>query len=98
MLLIHQLPKQINEAAKDENRDGDGSDSDSDGYSSESDGLVDEENKLVDVEVDMDGFDRANDSTIGNECTTEFNADEDFDIRIEVVDNDEFKSAFDEEG
>ncbi|GKB51638.1 hypothetical protein Tco_0902391 [Tanacetum coccineum] len=85
-------------AAEDENMDGDGSDSDNDGYSSESDGLVDEENELVDVEVDMDGFDRANDNTMGNEGTTEFNADEDFDIGIEVVDNDEFESASDEEG
>ncbi|GJS31799.1 zf-CCHC domain-containing protein [Tanacetum coccineum] len=85
-----------NEAAEDENRDGDGSDSD--GYSSESDGLVDEENELVDVEVDMDGFDRANDNIMGNEGTTEFNTDEDFDIGIEVVDNDEFESASDEEG
>nr|GEX28085.1 transposase, mutator type [Tanacetum cinerariifolium] len=84
-----------NEAAEDENRDWD--DSDSDGYNSESDGLVDEENELVDVEVDMDGFDRAKANTMGNEGTTEFNADEDFDIRIEVVDNDEFESASDEE-
>ncbi|GJX80355.1 mutator type transposase [Tanacetum coccineum] len=87
-----------NEAAENENRDRDGSDSDSDGYSSESDGLVDEENELVDVEVDMDGFDRANDNTMGNEGTTEFNANEDFDIGIKVVDNDEFESASDEEG
>ncbi|GJR58101.1 hypothetical protein Tco_1500263 [Tanacetum coccineum] len=71
-----------NEAAEDENKDGDGSDSDSDGYSSESDGLVYEENELVDVEVDMDGFDRANDNTMGNKGTIEFNADEDFDIKI----------------
>nr|GEV48284.1 hypothetical protein [Tanacetum cinerariifolium] len=84
-----------NEAAEDENRDGD--DSDSDGYNSKSDGLVDEENELVDVEVDMNGFDRAKANTMGNEGTTEFNADEDFDIRIEVVDNDEFESASDEE-
>nr|GEV60217.1 hypothetical protein [Tanacetum cinerariifolium] len=89
-----------NEAAEDENRDVDGSDSDSDsdGYSSESDGLVDKENKLVDVEVNMDGFDRANANTMGNKGITEFNADEDFDIGIEVVDNDEFKSASVEEG
>ncbi|GJU84177.1 mutator type transposase, partial [Tanacetum coccineum] len=83
-------------AVEDENRDGDSSDSD--GYSSESDGLVDVENELVDVEVDMDGFDRANDNIMGNEGATEFNADEDFDIGIEVVDNDEFESASDKEG
>nr|GEW66140.1 hypothetical protein [Tanacetum cinerariifolium] len=87
-----------NKAAEDENRDVDGNDSDSDGYSSECDGLVDEENELVDGEVGMDGFDRANANTMRNEGTTEFNAYEDFDIGIKVVDNDEFESASDEEG
>nr|GEU88229.1 hypothetical protein [Tanacetum cinerariifolium] len=82
----------------DENMYEDGSDSDSDGYSTKSDRLVDEENELVDVEVDMDGFDKANANTMRNKGTSEFNAYEDFDIGIEVVDNDEFESASDEEG
>ncbi|GKC68953.1 hypothetical protein Tco_1114836, partial [Tanacetum coccineum] len=74
---------------EDENRDDDSSDRDE---------LVDEKNELVDVAVDMDHFNIANTNTIGNEDTPEFNADLEFDIGIDVIDNEEFESASNEDG
>ncbi|GKG60960.1 hypothetical protein Tco_0616776, partial [Tanacetum coccineum] len=70
----------------------------SDGGSSEHDELVDTDNELVDVEVDMDHFDRTNAKIMGNEGTLEFNADEEFDIGMDVIDTEEFESASDEDG
>ncbi|GJZ23478.1 hypothetical protein Tco_0560937 [Tanacetum coccineum] len=75
----------------DENNDGDSS------KSSEHDELVDVDNDLVDVAVDMDHFDRTNAKTMGNEGTPEFNADEEFDMGMDVIDTEEFESASDED-
>nr|GEX78341.1 hypothetical protein [Tanacetum cinerariifolium] len=66
--------------------------------SSKHDELVDAYNELVDVEVNMDHFDRTNAKTMGNNDTPEFNADEDFDICMNVIDTKEFESASDEDG
>ncbi|GJR72688.1 mutator type transposase [Tanacetum coccineum] len=60
--------------------------------------FVDTDNQLVDVEVDMDHFDTANAKTMGNDRTPEFNANEVFDIGIDVIDTEEFESASDEDG
>ncbi|GJS04615.1 mutator type transposase [Tanacetum coccineum] len=76
---------------EDENNDGDSS------KSSERDKIVDVDNELVDVAVDMDHFDRANAKTMGNEGTPEFNADEEFDMGMDVIDTEEFESASDED-
>ncbi|GKD80780.1 hypothetical protein Tco_1347619 [Tanacetum coccineum] len=62
----------------------------SDKDSSESDELVDEDNELVDVAVKINYFDRTNAKTMGNEGTLAFNAYEDFDIGIDVIDAEEF--------
>ncbi|GJS84268.1 retrovirus-related pol polyprotein from transposon TNT 1-94 [Tanacetum coccineum] len=56
--------------------------------------VADDNEVEIDVEVDMDHFDKSNANTIGNKRTPEFNANEDFDIVIDVIDNEEFESAF----
>ncbi|GJR49223.1 hypothetical protein Tco_1399744 [Tanacetum coccineum] len=79
----------VENETEDENRDDDTSDSDE---------LVNEKNELVNVAVVMYHFDRVNANTMGNEDTPEFNADEEFDINIDVIDNEVFESASDENG
>nr|GFC02382.1 hypothetical protein [Tanacetum cinerariifolium] len=68
----------------DGNNDGDSSES------SEHDELVDMDNELVDVEVDMHHFDKTNAKTMSNDGTPEFNADEEFDTGMDVLDTEEF--------
>nr|GEV77267.1 hypothetical protein [Tanacetum cinerariifolium] len=75
----------------DGNSDGDTSES------SEHDEFVDTDNQLVDLEVDMDHFDTANAKTMINDGTPEFNANEVFDIGNDVIDTEEFESAYDED-
>nr|GEX72930.1 hypothetical protein [Tanacetum cinerariifolium] len=76
----------------DGNNDGDTSES------SKHDEFMDTDNQLVDVEVGMDHFDTSNAKTMGNDGTTEFNANEVFDIGIDVIDTKEFESASNEDG
>nr|GEY13897.1 hypothetical protein [Tanacetum cinerariifolium] len=73
------------------NSDGDTSES------SEHDEFVDTDNQLVDLEVDMDHFDTANAKIMINDGTHVFNANEVFDIGIDVIDTEEFESAYDED-
>nr|GEZ13194.1 hypothetical protein [Tanacetum cinerariifolium] len=90
---IHvEANKTIENETADGNSDGDTSES------SEHDDFVDTDNQLVDVELDMDHFDTANAKTIGNDGTHEFNANDVFDIGIDVIDTKEFESASDEDG
>ncbi|GJV67247.1 mutator type transposase [Tanacetum coccineum] len=60
--------------------------------------FVDTDNQLVDVKVDMDHFDTTIAKTMGNDGTPEFNANEVFDIGIDVIDTEEFESASNEDG
>ncbi|GKB54062.1 hypothetical protein Tco_0904815, partial [Tanacetum coccineum] len=76
----------------------DGNSNDDSSDSSENKKLVDADNELVDVEVDMEHFDKINAKTMGNDGTPEFNAHEDFDIGMDVIDTKEFESASDEDG
>ncbi|GJV63595.1 hypothetical protein Tco_1474423 [Tanacetum coccineum] len=76
----------------DGNSDGDTNES------SEHDEFIDTYNQLVDVEVDMDHFDTGNAKIMGNDGTPKLNANEVFDIGIDVIDTEEFESAFDEDG
>nr|GEZ13418.1 hypothetical protein [Tanacetum cinerariifolium] len=90
---IHvEANKTIENETADRNSDEDTSES------SEHDEFVDTNNQLVDVEVDMDHFDTANAKTMGNDGTPEFNANDVFDIGIDVIDTEEFESTCDEDG
>ncbi|GKB87965.1 zinc finger, SWIM-type containing protein, partial [Tanacetum coccineum] len=65
----------------------------------ESDGFVDVENPVEEVEVNMDSFDRTDDDNIGYEQNPrEFNANDEIEVDMDVMDPDEFESASDEDG
>nr|GEY18489.1 hypothetical protein [Tanacetum cinerariifolium] len=65
----------------------------------ESDGFVDVENPVEEVEVNMESFDRTDVDNIGYEQNLrEFNANNEFEVDIDVMDPDEFESASDEDG
>ncbi|GJX29411.1 hypothetical protein Tco_0237490 [Tanacetum coccineum] len=79
------------------NDSGQGSDSESsNGY--DSDELVDKENLVEHVHVDMDTVDKSNADTLGVEDRHgEFNANEEIDVDLDVIDNEEFESASNED-
>nr|GEZ05530.1 hypothetical protein [Tanacetum cinerariifolium] len=91
-----QIHVEANKTIKNETADGNNYGDTSE--SGEHDEFVDTDNQLVDVEVDMDHFDTANAKTMGNDGTPEFNANDVFDIGIDVIDTEEFESASDEDG
>ncbi|GKB71194.1 hypothetical protein Tco_0932606 [Tanacetum coccineum] len=93
----------VTDAAEGSNREEgsdkeEGSDSDnSDG--NDSDELVDNENPVEHVHVDMDTFDKNNADKLGvKDRQGKLNAHEDIDVDLDVIDNEEFESASDEDG
>jgi hypothetical protein len=58
--------------------------------------IVDNDNPLEHVDVDMDNFDKDNANTMGQDAR-EFNADEGIEVNVEVMDNEEFDSADEED-
>nr|GEX27052.1 hypothetical protein [Tanacetum cinerariifolium] len=65
----------------------------------ESDGFVDVKNHVEEVEVNMDSFDRTDVDKISYEQNPrEFNANDEIEVDMDVMDPHEFKSASDEDG
>ncbi|GJY71350.1 zinc finger, SWIM-type containing protein [Tanacetum coccineum] len=64
----------------------------------ESDGFMDVENPMEEVKVNMDSFDRNDADNMGYEQNPrEFNANDEIEVDMDVMDPDEFESASDED-
>ncbi|GJU45246.1 hypothetical protein Tco_1202512, partial [Tanacetum coccineum] len=75
-----------------------GSDSES-SNGTDSDELVDKENRVEHIHVDMDTFDKSNvDKLDVEDRQGKFNSNEEIDVDLDVINNEEFKSALDEYG
>ncbi|GJX95094.1 mutator type transposase, partial [Tanacetum coccineum] len=65
----------------------------------ESDGFMDVENPMEEVKVNMDSFDRTDADNMGYEQNPrEFNANDEIEVDMDVMDPDEFECASDEDG
>ena len=79
------------EASESETSD-DGNESESSDDGNDSDEIVDNDNPLEHVHVDMDNFDKDIADTMGQDAR-EFNANEGIEVNVEVMDNEEFENA-----
>lgn len=84
---------------KDGKDDGDDNDELVDEDGNDSDELVDDDNPVEHVYVDMDNFDKTiTDTMNADERQAELNANEEIEVEIDVIDNEKFESASDEDG